>query len=81
VVPHHHHQVTERAFLNPSHIRKTALTTRALQLVHEVLSKVGRDRTGQDRTGRTTIHYYYYYYYAYGSSFGGTIMIAKGLPP
>lgn len=33
-------QVAQRAFLNPREVRKTAITTRIMQLVHEVLSKV-----------------------------------------
>jgi meiotic recombination protein SPO11 len=34
----------ERSFLNPREVRKTAIMTRIMQLVHEVLSKV-RPRT------------------------------------
>lgn len=32
-------KVSKRQFLNTAHVRKTAITTRVLQLVHEVLSK------------------------------------------
>ena len=32
-------KVSKRQFLNTSHVRKTAITTRVIQLVHEVLSK------------------------------------------
>lgn len=37
-------QVAQRAFLNPREVRKTAITTRIMQLVHEVLSKVCEGR-------------------------------------
>lgn len=33
-------KVAQRQFLNPREVRKTAITTRIMQLVHEVLSKV-----------------------------------------
>lgn len=32
----------ERSFVSPREVRKTAIMTRILQLVHEVLSKVSR---------------------------------------
>ena len=32
-------KVSKRTFLNTSHVRKSAITTRVVQLVHEVLSK------------------------------------------
>ena len=32
--------MAQRSFLNPREVRKTAITTRIMQLVHEVLSKV-----------------------------------------
>jgi meiotic recombination protein SPO11 len=32
-------KISKRQFLNTAHVRKTAITTRVLQLVHEVLSK------------------------------------------
>jgi meiotic recombination protein SPO11 len=33
-------KTSKRTFLNSSHVRKTAITTRVTELVHEVLSKV-----------------------------------------
>ena len=32
-------KISKRSFLNTSHVRKTAITTRVMQLVHEVLTK------------------------------------------
>ena len=32
-------KISKRLFLNIAHVRKTAITTRVVQLVHEVLSK------------------------------------------
>lgn len=32
-------KISKRSFVNISHVRKTAITTRVMQLVHEVLSK------------------------------------------